>query len=519
MNRDNLGHNSESSLVASRIIAADGTDGLPPDTYSAAACAVSGYPDYANEGSYHIHGPPVVWSSSSRGVRAYVWSEQNYLRCYRIDGNAIQPCTPTARSAVRAPAFGVDSNGNQKPNAMPGGTLSLSAAPDGSNAIIWANIPAVAADAGTHIVRGRLRAFDAVTLQELWNSDQFATPNQPAPSRDALGNMTKFVAPTIANGRVYIPSFINPGSATDNPDAVTGTLNADQMLVYGLNSGFKTLGGDPKIGNCLNIVGAIAQGTALDSERCSPGSPQQAFTLQAGGHISPSTNLGLCIDIQANNPALRTITLEPCGTGNAAQNWTIDSGRIEATQHSGQCLDVQNGSSASGAGIDIWGCNSGSAAQLFWPYGFTVQFRSDLQSGGTSECLDVFGNSMAQGATMDNYFCGTTNQAQLFTLDFRSRITRDGLCLEVDAVTSDNHATLSPQPCFPDTNGSLLYTQQFYYSNSANALVSAYFEGLSSPPQLCVDVSGGNSAPSTHVGMYSCNQTPAQQWFPKVLQP
>jgi outer membrane protein assembly factor BamB len=48
-----------------------------------------------------------------------------------------------------------------------------------------------------------LRAFDATTLRELWNSTldpSFA---------DLLGDCSKFSPPTIANGKVYVATFSN----------------------------------------------------------------------------------------------------------------------------------------------------------------------------------------------------------------------------------------------------------------------------------------------------------------------
>lgn len=46
---------------------------------------------------------------------------------------------------------------------------------------------------------GTLRGIDASTLKELWNSDQ-----NPA---DKLGNVAKFTPVTVANGKVYVPTF------------------------------------------------------------------------------------------------------------------------------------------------------------------------------------------------------------------------------------------------------------------------------------------------------------------------
>src|SRR5260370_25242879 len=57
---------------------------------------------------------------------------------------------------------------------------------------------------------GALHAFDAMNVsQELWNSDMHG-------SRDTLGVFIKFANPTVANGKVYVPT------------------GSQQVVVYGL---------------------------------------------------------------------------------------------------------------------------------------------------------------------------------------------------------------------------------------------------------------------------------------------
>ena len=48
---------------------------------------------------------------------------------------------------------------------------------------------------------GALRAIDASTLKELWNSEQ--------DTGDKLGDVAKFTPVTVANGKVYVPTFSN----------------------------------------------------------------------------------------------------------------------------------------------------------------------------------------------------------------------------------------------------------------------------------------------------------------------
>ena len=92
--------------------------------------------------------------------------------------NGVFSTTPSSRSAEIFP--------------YPGGTLSISANGN-TNGILWA-----LERRGTS--PGALRAYDALNLGiELYNSDQ-------AGSRDTLDEVTKFSAPLVANGKVYVGS-------------------------------------------------------------------------------------------------------------------------------------------------------------------------------------------------------------------------------------------------------------------------------------------------------------------------
>lgn len=63
-----------------------------------------------------------------------------------------------------------------------------------SNGIVW--ITTSASSAYASAVAGTLRALNPADLTEYWNSDANAT--------DALGNISKFSSPTVANGKVYV---------------------------------------------------------------------------------------------------------------------------------------------------------------------------------------------------------------------------------------------------------------------------------------------------------------------------
>ena len=131
---------------------------------------------------------------SSEGLRAgeavannslYVAGSGDSIVRYSHDGVAPFNTTAAARSLSTF--------------AYPGASLAYSSAGgDTSTAILWA----VTVSTGAFVVpqAATLRAFDAATLNEIWNSGNGA---------DSLGPDSKFALPTVANGRVYVPTSAN----------------------------------------------------------------------------------------------------------------------------------------------------------------------------------------------------------------------------------------------------------------------------------------------------------------------
>jgi Putative binding domain, N-terminal/Viral BACON domain len=141
-----------------------------------------------NAASFIFMGAPIYWDSPA-GPQIYLWGAGDYLKAFRLTDSLFQPA-PVSQSTFQS-AFGYS-------NSAP---LSLSA--NGSQAgsgIVWAP-GAYTGDANQQTVAGILRAFDATDLtRELWNSKQNA-------ARDDVGSFAKFNPPTVANGKVYVPTF------------------------------------------------------------------------------------------------------------------------------------------------------------------------------------------------------------------------------------------------------------------------------------------------------------------------
>jgi len=164
----------------------------------------------------HIHTGMVYWHGPEGNIaRVYVWGERDYLRSYRYDLQQKLFITRggaplAARNDLTAPDEAVRGevlmplhDPNDGSRIMPGASLSLSA--NGSQAgsgILWAAM-VLRDNAEYKNVYGVLRAFDALTLKELWNSgaDQF--------NPEFLGRYAKYAAVTVANGNVFAPTFSN----------------------------------------------------------------------------------------------------------------------------------------------------------------------------------------------------------------------------------------------------------------------------------------------------------------------
>jgi outer membrane protein assembly factor BamB len=139
---------------------------------------------------FHIHGSPVHAKGADGVTRLYVWSEEDNLKAFKQLSSGKFDASSPAQSTV------MFSHG------MPGGALSLSGSAKTGSVIVWATHPNADAWTPPNLtpVEGTLYAFDGKDVSKLlWQSS-----DDPA---DALGEYSKFTAPTISDGRVYVATF------------------------------------------------------------------------------------------------------------------------------------------------------------------------------------------------------------------------------------------------------------------------------------------------------------------------
>jgi hypothetical protein len=125
-----------------------------------------------HDGCYQIRSI-AFWDSPTNPL-LYVWGSFDVLRAFRLSGNSFNT-TPDSEGSVTTPYWA-------------GAALALSVNSNNS-AILWAVT-----------VDGVLHAYQAVNVaQEIYNTSQNST-------RDSLGDATHFSVPTIADGKVFVPT-------------------------------------------------------------------------------------------------------------------------------------------------------------------------------------------------------------------------------------------------------------------------------------------------------------------------
>jgi hypothetical protein len=175
--RDNFGHfhANQADEIAQTVIVSDPDNTADPtNTLLQRAYTMA-----------HWQGPA--------GARLYCWAQNDFARAYSLENGGLNPA-PVATGTDRAVSTTVT------------GMISISANGD-RDGILWGSINVDNAD--KNVAKTMLFAFDATTMQTLWNSRQ----NR---ARDEVGTWGKWAYPTIAGGKVFLA----------NADA--------QLRVYGL---------------------------------------------------------------------------------------------------------------------------------------------------------------------------------------------------------------------------------------------------------------------------------------------
>jgi LGFP repeat len=141
----------------------------------------------------NIHGGPIFWQNSATTAIVYEMPEKDFLKGFKYDF--------ATHKVTEAPILTASGSLAKPPtDGMPGGFSSVSSNKM-KEGVVWTSMPF--GDGQWNPVPGRLAAFDATSLKQLWSDDENVL-------------FAKSVPPTVADGKVIRATAAN------------------QVLVYGL---------------------------------------------------------------------------------------------------------------------------------------------------------------------------------------------------------------------------------------------------------------------------------------------
>jgi hypothetical protein len=242
---------------------------------------------------------------------------------------------------------------------------------------------------------------------------------------------------------------LTPGTGTDGVATKDNTAkNAKILLGSNGNTGTVTVGLDR-----LDTTSVVEGGKVR--------AVVQRIPNNGGGAVTGPVTVSDQTLTVGNNSASLTVPWTDSSDGYTVtllppSNTTIST--VAVAQHSGQCLDDTNLSTANGTQYQQFNCEGGYQQMLdFKPVAgrantYTVV---DEHSG---KCLDVSGASTADGAAVIQYTCnGATNQ--MFTLnpvtalgnskDYQLVAVHSGKCLDVSEISTAPGAKIHQWTCDP----------------------------------------------------------------------
>jgi outer membrane protein assembly factor BamB len=278
----------------------------------------------------HLHGSPTFWPGAGR---LYVWGEKDFLRVYAFN--------PVTQQFGDNPIKVGDIKAQQ--HTMPGGMMSLSA--NGSalqTGVVWATFSIDDVMPGGDASRAELFAFDAVTLDTLWDNTHGLVP--------------RWAPPTVADGTVFV-----------------GTLDQDgvgEVLAYGLGTDPSDLNWTPYT---PKLSSERCQGCHTDQQREELGqrnplgkyyvdeSAVRAERVRAQQAVAPPSRGRPGLVLEGNGFQVYAATAPGGGRGGPKPVWTLRETTADLAEVGPDGLPKKEGARVRLAPGPVWTASDGSA--------------------------------------------------------------------------------------------------------------------------------------------------------------
>jgi hypothetical protein len=332
----------------------------------------------------HVGQNPVYWQGPSHQY-LYFSAGGSKTKVYTFNGSTIDTSSVAESS---------ETQGN------PGG-ISLSA--NGTaNGILWV------IDDGSS---GELHAYNADAVSsfaELWNS-------QDNSSRDSLGSYTKFVSPTIVNGKVYVgtaSSLVAYGLLNTTPDFTISATPSSQTVMPGSNATYTvTIGSINGFSGTVNLTaGGLPTGASASFNPSSvTGSGTSTLTVTTSSTTPTGTNT---LTIEGTSGSLEHSTTVDLGVSSALIYLAVDLSYVT----NGAAAVPQSDSNLPGGWLALEATNVGPYIQYTLPNvpAGTYQLQMSWKGNTTRGILSLSVDGTTVGANLDQYSSSQTYPTTTF---------------------------------------------------------------------------------------------------------
>jgi hypothetical protein len=293
--------------------------------------------DRDNMGHFHAGSNATVYQDLAGALPGGMWSSPAYFNEQVYYASSNQALMAFQVNSARVSSSPLSSTAARF--GYPGATPSVSAYGN-TNGIVWAtenSSPAV------------LHAYNAANLStELYNSDQAAS------SRDHFGAGNKFIAPMIANGKVYVGTTNSVAAfgllTTSKPPLADGDYvltNHSSGLVLD-NPGFST-----------------SPGRQITQWNANGGTNQEWFLSSQGNgyYVILNVSSGLLLTDTNGSATPLTPLVQARPTYNDSQLWSlipVGGGYVVQNKASGLVIDDPRYSQSAGTGMVLYPRNNGT---------------------------------------------------------------------------------------------------------------------------------------------------------------
>lgn len=260
------------------------------------------------------------------------------------------------------------------------------------------------------------------------------------------------------------------------------------------------------------------------------GRPERSDECVADGTYILSTG-GLSLDVRNAGTSDGTALQGFGANGSAAQSFYIsfdkNAGFYTITAvNSGRVLDADNGDPLSGASVSTWGTTTAGSLQRYWAIAENADGTFTIVNAASGNMLSISGTAVGSDAIT---VTAGDAEADSWTLT-KSSIpwSRD----ELDALAHESSfeggefvikASVGNRMVLDVSGGSSAQSAnvQIYTSNGSNAqrwniekLDDGYVRIVNKGSGKVLDVAGGSVSNGANVSQYSWNETRAQKWLP-----